>query len=171
MDVFEAIQVRRSTRSYDSAPVPNEVLNRVLESGRLAPSASNLQPWHFIVVTDAATRQVLSEGRYAKFLTQSPVVIVGCADMKRSPKWSVVDVTIAMQQMVLEATAEGLGTCWIGSFSDESVRSVLNVPDHLKVVAMLALGYPKDRETAFRPPPTRNRRALVEITSYEEYGK
>lgn len=171
MEVSEAIRIRRSTRSYDSTPVPNDVLHRILESGRIAPSTSNLQPWHFIVVTDEDKRRVLSRGRWAGFLTESPVVIVGCADTRRSRKWPIVDVSIAMQQMVLAATAEGLGTCWIGSFSEKSVKSLLKVPEHSRVVAMLAIGYPRDRETALKPPATRKRKTLGRITSWEEYGK
>jgi len=168
--VFEAVQARRSIRAYDASPVPDEVLNRVLESGRLAPSASNFQPWHFIVVTDPKKRQVLSEGRYAKFLTECPIVIVGCADTKLSPKWSTVDVTIALQQMVLTATGEGLGTCWIGSFSEDSVRAHLKVPDQFKVVAMLALGYPKAKlDFGAVAAGGRRRKSLEEIVSREEF--
>src|SRR4030067_3138868 len=158
MDVFEAVQVRRSVRSYDSRPVPKDILEKILESGRIAPSAMNYQPWHFIFVTALKKREVLSEGRYAKCLKESPVVIVGCADSKKSLKWSVVDVIIALQQMVLTATAEGLGTCWIGSFSEESVKALLRVPEHFKVVAMLAAGYPREKADLWtKTLRTRNR--------------
>jgi len=170
MEVFEAVQARRSIRAYDTRPVPNDVLDKILESGRLAPSANNSQPWHFVVVTDPKKREVLSEGRYAKFLVESPVVIVGCADTKKSPKWGVVDVTIAMQQMVLMATAEGLGTCWIGSFSEENVKALLRVPEHFKVVALLTLGFPKDKlDTGAGLARTWRRRPLVEIVSREKF--
>lgn len=170
MEVFEAVQVRKSARAYDTRPVPKEILDKILESGRLAPSASNLQPWHFIVVTDSEKREILSEGRYAKFLVESPVVIVGCGDTKRSPKWCLVDVTIALQNMVLTATAEGLGTCWIGSFSEESVKKALKIPDGFQVVAMLALGYPREKfEIATKILGTRNRKPLDEIVSREEF--
>jgi nitroreductase len=170
MDVFDAIQARRSVRAYDPRPVPEEILDRILESGRLSPSAMNYQPWHFVVVTDPKKRAALSEGRYAKFLVESPVVIVGCADTKKSPKWSVVDVTIAMQQMVLAATAEGLGTCWIGSFSEDGVRTLLEVPGAYKVVAMLAMGYPREKlDLGAKLLRTRNRKELSEITSREKF--
>ncbi|MGQ9588219.1 MAG: nitroreductase family protein [Thermoplasmata archaeon] len=168
---MEAIQKRVSVRSYDSRPIPDEVLNRVLESARIAPSAMNYQPWHFIVVKDAEKRKILSEGRYAKFLTQSPVVIVGCSNQKKSPKWAVVDVTIALQNMVLAATGEGLGTCWIGSFDEDRVKDALKVPEDYAVVAMLSMGYPKDKETFARPPRAKSRKALEDIVSYEEFGK
>ncbi len=170
MEVFEAIQARKSVRSYIDKPVPKEILDKILEAGRLAPSASNNQPWRFVAVTNPKTREILSEGRFAKFLVESPVVIVGCADLKKAPKWGVVDVTIAMQQMVLAATEEGLGTCWIGSFSEESVKKALKVPDGFQVVAMLALGYPREKfEIATKILRTRNRRPLDEIVSREEF--
>ncbi len=172
MDVFEAIQRRRSVRAYDSTPVPKDVLQRVLEAGRMAPSAMNYQPWHFVVVTDQEQRRALSGGRYAKFLTQSPVVIVGLGDKRRAPRWHTVDTTIALQQMVLAATAQGLGTCWIGSFDEDAVKATVNVPEGLGVVAMLALGYPKHgADIVEERPKAKNRKELDEIVSYEKYGR
>ena len=118
MDVFEAIEKRRSIRNYEPTSVPKDKLEKILEAAILAPSASNLQPRHFIVVTDAEKRRVLSGGIFAKFLNQSPVVIVACGDDKKAPKWYAIDVAIATENMVLAATGEGLGTCWIGSFDE-----------------------------------------------------
>lgn len=171
MDVFQAIEKRRSVRTYADKPVPEDLLTKVLEAGRLAPSAKNLQPWHFIVVTDSKKREVLSHGRWAKFLKDCPVVIVGCGDEELSPKWYAVDVAIAMQQMVLAATAEGLGTCWIGSFDEAEVKSCLGIPGHQRVVAMLALGYPRESlDIAARVMGTRKRRPMDDIVSREAYG-
>jgi len=161
MEVSEAIRARRSVRSFRDDPVPDAVLDKVLEAGRVAPSASNRQPWHFIVVKDPARRKALSEGRHAKFLKNCPVVIVGCGDKMRAEEWFMVDVTIALENMVIEATSEGLGTCWIGSFSGKSVRRLLKIPDNFEVVAMLAVGYPKEA----------SRKTIEEITSWEEFGK
>ncbi|OGS42886.1 MAG: hypothetical protein A3K76_01060 [Euryarchaeota archaeon RBG_13_57_23] len=172
MEVHEAIELRRSVRSYLPKPVPPDVLRRVLEAGRLSPSAVNHQPWHFVVVTDPVKRNGLTDGPYAKFLAESPVVIVGLGDKVKSPKWHIVDTTIALQTMVLAATAEGLGTCWIGSFYEDKVRKLLNVPDNLVIVAMLSVGYPREKEeSTSRPPRIKNRRPLAEIASYEEFGK
>lgn len=170
MEVFEAIRRRTSVRAYDSKPVPEEVLNKVLEAGRIAPSASNYQPWHFVVVRDPEKRRALSDGRYAKFLTQSPVVIVGLGDKKTSPEWHVVDTTIALHQMVIAATAEGLGTCWIGSFYEDRVRTALEVPERYAVVAMLAVGYPKEKsdEKAVLDRP-KNRKEMSKIVSYDRF--
>jgi len=172
LEVSEAIRSRRSVRAYDSRPVPDDVVTKVLEAGRVAPSANNRQPWHFIVVKDQKKREALSEGKYAKFLKDTPVVIVGCGDQDASEKWCVVDCTIALQQMVIAATGEGLGTCWIGSFFEDRVKELLKVPPRFKIVAMLAMGYPKEKlDIAAVLSRAKGRKKLEEITSSDEYGK
>jgi nitroreductase len=172
MDTFDALKARTSVRSYDTRPVPDDVLGKVLEMGRIAPSANNAQPWHFVVVKDAKKRKQLSGGRWAGFLKESPVVIVGCGDRNRSPDWHVVDTTIALQQMVVAATAEGLGTCWIGSFDEENVRSVVKVPENYAVVAMLTVGYPKEKfDITKLLARSGKRKAMDEILSREEFGR
>jgi len=172
MDVFEAIQKRKSVRAYDSKPVPEAVLEKILESARLAPSARNLQPWHFFVVTDARKREKLAKGRmFAGFLVESPVVVVGCGDHKASPKWYMVDVAIAMQNMVLTATSEGLGTCWVGDFNESQVKEMLKIPENLRVVALLAVGYPREKRgiLAKMIKIMRRKKLLKEIVSFEQY--
>jgi nitroreductase len=174
MDVFEAIQQRRSVRTYEPGPLPKEKLNRILEAAQMAPSASNIQPWHFIVVTDSEKRKKLAEGgTYAKFLVECPVVIVGCGDQAASPKWYVVDVTIALEHIVLAATNEGLGTCWIGSFQENQVKELLKIPGNFRVVALLALGYPRESLELKRKiiKTVRRRKELEKIVSYEEYSE
>lgn len=172
MEVFEAIRERKSVRSYDERPVPSELLEKILEAGRIAPSASNVQPWHFIVVSDLQKRTALSGGKYAKFLKSTPIVIAGLGDREASPEWHVVDVTIAMENMVLAATAEGLGTCWIGSFHESEVKAALSIPDKWEVVAMLALGYEKEKMDITKAISKRlhKRKTLKDITSYESFG-
>ncbi|MBS7647879.1 MAG: nitroreductase family protein [Candidatus Bathyarchaeia archaeon] len=172
MEVFEAIQVRRSVRAYQPTPVPKETLLRILEAGRLAPSASNIQPWHFIVVTGLEKRKELAKARFAGFLKEAPVVIVGCGDQKASPKWFMVDVAIAMQNMVLTATSMGLGTCWVGSFDENYIREALKIPQNYRVVALLAIGYPR-RKIDFTGATLhliRRRKPLEKIVSFEEFG-
>jgi nitroreductase len=173
MDVFEAIEKRRSIRSYESTSVPEEKLERILESARLAPSASNVQPRHFIVVTDEERKKALAVGIFARFLKQAPVVIVACGDDKKSPKWYPIDVAIAVENMVLAATGEGLGTCWIGSFDENKVRAVVKIPENLRVVVLLAVGYPGGKEGLGSKVLrlVRKRKSLDEIVSIEEYGK
>jgi nitroreductase len=172
MDVFEAVQKRRSIRAYQPTPVPKEKLLRVLEAGRLAPSASNIQPWHFIIVTEAEKRQNLAQSPFARFLKEAPVVIVGCGDQKASPKWFMVDVAIAMQNMVLTATSEGLGTCWVGSFDENQIRETLKIPENYRVVALLAMGYPKEKFDMQGKilHLIRRRKPLEKIISLEEFG-
>lgn len=173
MEVFEAIQKRKSIRAYESTPIPEDKIKRILEAARLAPSAANIQPWHFIVVTDPEVRRKLAKGgRYAGFLAEAPVVIVGCGDRKASPKWYIVDTAIAMQNMVLTATAEGLGTCWVGSFNEEQVKKLLNIPDRFKVIALLAVGYPREKFdlTGKVLHLIKRRKKLSEIASLEKFG-
>ena len=173
MDVFEAVQKRRSIRAYDPTPIPNEKLERILEAGRLAPSAGSIQPWHFIVVTDAEKRKSLAKTRYAKFLVESPIVIVGCGNRKASPNWYAVDVAIAMQNMVLTATSEGLGTCWIGDFKEDEVKEMLKIPKNFRVVALLAVGYPREKFDIYEKVAhfIRRRKRFEKIVSLEQYGR
>ncbi|MEN3049702.1 MAG: nitroreductase family protein [Candidatus Methanosuratincola petrocarbonis] len=172
MEVFEAILRRRSVRSYLPDPIPQEKLDRILEAGRLSPSAMNKQPWHFIVVTDPKKREELAHGKFAWMLKESPIVIVGCGDREASPKWYKVDTAIALQTMVIEATGEELGTCWVGSFDEPRVKEILKIPDKYEVIAMLAVGYPKDgfSLTGTITSIFRNKKKTGEIVSYEEYG-
>ena len=172
MEVFEAIQKRKSVRSYLPDEVPASKLEKIIEAARLAPSAGNIQPWHFIVVSDQQKRNKLSKGRYAKFLVESPIVLVGCGDKKASPNWYAIDTTIAMQNMVLTATSEGLGTCWIGSFNENHVRKLLSIPDKFRVIALLALGY-RRKATDLSSKVLhffRKRKKMEKITSLQEFG-
>lgn len=144
---------------------------RFLEAARLAPSAGNVQPWHFIVVTDASKREKLAESMFVRFLREAPVVVVDCGDQKASPKWFMVDVAIAMQNMVLTATSEGLGTCWVGIFNEDKVKELLKIPKKFRVVALLALGYPKEKFEIQGKllHLIRRRKPLEKIVSYEEF--
>jgi len=173
MEVFEAIQKRHSVRSYLSDEVSSGKLEKILEAARLAPSAGNIQPWHFVVVTDQQMRKKLSKGRYAKFLAESPVVLVGCGDRRASPNCCVVDTTIAMLNIVLTATSEGLGTCWIGSFNENQVKKLLSIPERFRVIALLALGYRREtRELTSKVLHFFRRKKTIEkIASLEKFGK
>jgi nitroreductase len=172
MEVYEAVQKRRSVRAYEPTPIPKETLDKVLDAARISPSANNRQPWHFILVTDPEKKKVLSKGLFAKFVHEAPTVIVACGDEKASPKWYTVDTAIALQNLVLVATGEGLGTCWVGSFDEGDVKKLLDIPEHLRVVALLPIGYPREKMDLTR---TLNfamgkRKALNQITSQEKYS-
>ncbi len=170
MDLYEAIRTRYSARAYHDRPVEQDKLDRVLEAARLAPSGSNRQPWKFVVVRDAELRRKLSAAcNEQAFIAQAPVVIAGVglmADrvMSCSVPGDPVDVSIALEHIALAATAEGLGTCWIGAFKQDPVRKLLGVPDGCKVIEVMTLGYPAD---SLRP---KVRKLLSEIVSYEKFG-
>ena len=173
MDVFEAIQERRSIRSYQDKPVPRVLIEKILEAGRLAPSAKNCEPWHFIAVTNAEKRKAMSGGTWAKFLTQSPLVIVACGDKKASPDWYAIDVALAVENMILTAVGEGLGTCCVGSFIEEDIKETLKIPERFEVLVMLAVGYPSGKLDLSSKllNIVRTRKTLAEIASEEEFGK
>jgi nitroreductase len=169
MDVYEAIRTRRSVRAYQDKPVPEEVLNRILEAARLAPSAANRQQWKFIVVQDPELRKkLITAANNQQFVGQAPVVIVAVSlepDRVMScevPAYAV-DLAIAVDHMTLAATAEGLGTCWIGAFHQSEVKRVLNIPNQYKVVTLIPLGYPADS------PRIKSRKPLEEIVCYDTF--
>ena len=143
---------------------------KVLESGRLSPSAGNRQERRFIVIRDAKKRQSLSEAaRNQRFAAQAPVVIAACSveteyTMSCGQLAYPIDTAIAVDHMTLSAVEEGLGTCWIGAFDEKKVKEILNVPDNVRVVALLPLGYP-----SAIPLPT-SRKSLDEIVMREKWS-
>ena len=171
MTVLEAIRRRKSVRKYKPDPVPAEALGRILEAARLAPSGKNLQPWKFIVVRSTETKERLARASANQaFLASAPLVIVACgfpeecyAHMGRYMKSWTVDVSCAVEHLMLQAAAEGLGTCWIGSFEEDAVKEILGVPPQVRVLALTPLGYPAE------DPPGRGRKDLTQIVSEEKF--
>ena len=171
MDVYQAIRTRKSVRAYATQEVSDETLTRILEAARLAPSASNGQEWRFVIARDAATRAKLCQAaRGQRFVEQAPVVLACCAETNERVLSCghlayTIDVAIAVDHITLCATAEGLGTCWIGAFDEQEVREILGIPPQIRVVALLPLGVPQD------PAPVEKRRlALSEIVKYESWA-
>ena len=147
MTVMEAIESRKSIRSYTNQPVESEKLFQVLEAGRLAPSANNQQAWKFIVVTEEGLRGRLARAcRDQMFVAEAPITLVVVAnsprDMYCGQPARTVDCSIALSFMMLEAAELGLGTCWLGAFSSDGVRKVLDIPEEYEIVAVSPLGYP-----------------------------
>jgi len=166
MEVFEAIETRRSIRKYKPSNIPNEHLKKILEAARLAPSARNRQPWHFIVVQGSERKKLVAEAaRNQMFLADAGVIIVALADPEVSPKWCKQDVMIAMEHVVLASTGLGYGTCWIGAFEEEQVKQLLGIPKRMAVVALLPIGVPDEK------PQPKPRKDFGEIFSDEKYGK
>ena len=169
MEFKDIIQKRRSVREFTDEPVSDEKLRRVLEAARLAPSASNRQAWKFVVVKDSNKREALAQAANNQaFVGQAPIIIVAVALMPERimtcgvPSYAV-DLAIAMEHIVLAAVDEGLGTCWIGAFSQENVRRIVGVTDKYKVVTVMPMGYPAG-ETAARP-----RKPIEEVVCYEKF--
>ena len=159
MDVLTAIATRRSIRSYDARPVEPEKLERVLEAGRQAPSASNQQPWRIVVVTDPLIRKQLAHAaRDQKFVGEAPVVLVGCAIktdrvMTCGQQCYPIDLAICLTTMSLAAVSQGLATCWIGAFFEDKVKEVLEIPPEIRVVELMPLGYPAEQPAARERKP------------------
>jgi nitroreductase len=169
MDVFEAISKRRSIRKYKDTPVEDEKLEMMLEAARIAPSAANRQEWKFIIVKDKKTREKLVDAANGqKFVAEAPVTIVACSTeseriMPCGQYAYTVDLAIAVSFMILEATEQGLGTCWLGAYDEEKVRNILNIPERIRVPAIFTVGY------ADETPHQRPRKHLSEIISSERY--
>jgi nitroreductase len=148
MEFESVIKSRESVRDYSDKNVEDEKINYLLECARLAPSWTNKQCWQFIVIKDKKIIKSLSKASIINpWLKNAPVVIVACGDPKKSGSrhdidYFIVDVSIALQNLVLAATDKGLGTCWIGGFNERKVKEILEIPDNFKVVALTPLGYP-----------------------------
>lgn len=170
MDVWEAIKGRRSVRKFSARAVEPEKIAKILEAGRLAPSASNSQLWKFIAVTDAdklGAKMAEACGNQ-QFTAQAPAFLVACATqsdriMACGQPAETVDASIAMSFMILEAWELGLGTCWIGHFYEDKVKALLGIPDSARVVAVAPLGYPADI------PAPRPRKKPEEVVSYNKF--
>ncbi|MBI4835273.1 MAG: nitroreductase family protein [Planctomycetes bacterium] len=166
MNIYEIIKTRKSIRNYKADSVPEEKLMNVLEAARLAPSGKNGQPWRFVVVKDKKIREALVDAcKGQKYFIQAPVAIIACgSDAESYQKQGgymtsmVLDIGIAMEHLVLAATEEGLGTCWIGAFNENDVRKILNVPSNLRVVALTPLGFPDETPA---PKPRKELKDIV----------
>jgi len=165
MNVVEAIKSRRSIRKFKPDSIPPEVLKKILEAGRLSPSAGNRQPYKIIAVTDEKLREEMSKGRSNKFIKDAPVVVVGCDRVGDdwSRRWSMVDTTIALEHIVLAAWSMGVGSCWIGDFSKPTLRELLEIPQDYEIVAQIALGFPEE------VPNEREKKPFEELVCFEKF--
>lgn len=169
MELKDTIRKRESVREYLDKEIPEATLRNVLESARLAPSASNRQVIKLVVVRDAKTRHELAQAANNQaFVGEAPVVIAAVATntqhiMPCGIASYPIDAAIAIDHLTLAAADEGLGSCWIGAFSQEKVRKILGVPETSIVVTLLPLGYPK------RQRGTKLRKPFEEIVCYETF--
>ena len=179
MDFFQTIRQRRSIRKYTSNSIPDDHLTQMLEAARLAPSAGNYQPWKFVVIRDPKNIQQLAHAaRKQNFLKKAAAIIVAFADanvylpppprdpgLLMIPPCFEIDVMIAIEHLILAATALGYGSCWVGAFNESDVKQVVNIPDRMKIVALISLGIAAENP---KPPL---RKPLSEIVFHEKYDK
>ncbi|MBU0703997.1 MAG: nitroreductase family protein [Chloroflexi bacterium] len=165
------LKSRRSIRRYRPDPVPDEMVEQLLEAGRWAPSASNRQPWAFVVVRDEAIRREVAQHAAYYFIRwahveEAPLLIVLCGDGRNRiyRQFLHEDVGLAGSQIMLQAKALGLGTCWLGGLDRKAIAAVLKLPDHFEVVGLLTVGFPAEE------PETKSRKPLAEIAHYDVYG-
>ena len=173
MDVLEAIRGRRSIRAFKSKKVAQETVEKLLDAARWAPSAGNIQPWEFIVVRKPEIKRALAEAALDQtFIEEAPVVIVVCANENRSSQgygvrgktlYCIQDTAAAIQNIHLAAYSLGLGACWVGAFREEEVGEILKIPQGIRPVAIVPVGYPAET------PPPRNRRHMSQIVHYETF--
>ena len=164
MEFDEVIRKRQSIRKYKSDTVSKEMIHKVLEAARLAPSGGNRQPWHFIVVQDKENIGKLA-GRQ-QWAAEAPVMILGLVDKRVNASYYYNDMGIAFEHIVLKATDLGLGTCWMGMMRrSNEARELLGVPEELEVIIQTPLGYPAET------PERRGRKTLEEIVSWEKFGE
>jgi nitroreductase len=176
---LDLVKRRRSTRAYAPTPVPRDIVDRCLEAARLAPSACNSQPWSFVVADRDPARARLANAAFSgvygmnKFAMAAPVLIAVILERStyiarlggslRDVRYSLIDIGVACEHLVLQATEEGVGTCWFGWFSEKGVRAALGLPRTARVPVLISMGYP-----ALAEKREKNRQALDQIRRYAD---
>jgi nitroreductase len=170
MEYSELIARRYSVRAYKSDPVEDEKLQKVLEAARLAPTASNRQPFQIIVIHTQGRKDELQRIYRPEWFVQPPLILCACAVpiqgwVRSSDQRRLLDVDlgIVMDHLILEATNQGLGTCWIAAFNPEAARQILELPDEVEPVIFTPLGYPSDTLGV------KKRKPLSELVRYERW--
>lgn len=176
MDLFKAIFERRSIRKFKKTDIESKIIDKIMEAGIWAPSAGNIQGWDAVIVKNSEKKRKLVAAAYMRdFIAEAPVIIVICANMHRSGAiynqrgeelYCIQDAACAAQNMLLAAYALGLGACWVGAFDEDLVSRILHIPECLKPVTIMPLGYPD--EDPF-PPTRRERDEVVHWDEYREY--
>lgn len=172
---IDAIVNRRSVRHYIKDDIPEESLKEILEAGRLAPSACNKQNWKFIVVDDKLLKKELAlacrnqEGYYMKFVEDASVLIIGCATntclkMVCGDPTYPIDIAIALDHMSLQASAMGLGSCWIGAFYPDEIKRIIGIPEYVKIIILMTIGIPEKEYKHTKRKP------LSEIICFNKYS-
>jgi nitroreductase len=172
-DLSEAIKGRRSIRRYKKQKISKEAVTKLIAAASYAPSAGNIQPWHFIIARNPAVKKKLAEAAYHQtHIEEAPIIIVVFADEKTSSMgygsrgrtlYCLQDTAAATQNILLTAYSMGLGTCWTGSFNEDEVKEAVNAPEGVRPIAMISVGYPDVT------PRQRNRKLLSEIVHFDGF--
>lgn len=179
MSFLELAKKRFSTRDFLDKPVRRDLIELCLEAARLAPSACNSQPWKFVVVDDPALKNRLCDGIFSgpyamnSFAMSAPVIVVVVSEKSsfiasvgaflRDTRYYLIDIGIAVEHFVIQATELGLGTCWLGWFNEREAKKILSVPKNKRIDVVLAVGYPA------RTPGEKKRKHLSEISKFNSY--
>jgi nitroreductase len=180
MNFLDLVKSRFSVRKYKPVPIEKEKLLRCLEASRLAPSASNSQPWKFIVVDNPGLVEKVARETYSaivpfnKFVLQSPVIVVIVLEKPKliaqiggklkNKEWSLIDIGIAAEHFCLQAAEEGLGTCMLGWYNEKQIQKILNIPSAKTIGLLISIGYP-DYETI----PVKKRKPIGEVLKFNNY--
>jgi len=175
-EFYDLIRARRMVRSFRPDDIPRLQLERLLDAAVRAPSAGNLQPWEFILVREPKRKRSLARAALGQiWLATAPLVVVACANEARSAArygrrgaefYSVIDTAFASLMLLLAATAEGLGACFVGAFEDAKVKGILALPDNVRPVGIIPVGFPAEGE-----PTRRGKTRLRRPFYYEQYGR
>lgn len=180
MNFYDLIKKRQSTRAFDTErTVERDILNRIVNAGRLSPSACNSQPWHFVIVDDPELKNKVADAASAKllgmnhFTKQAPVHIViveekvnlssGIGGLIKDKHFAFLDIGIAAAHICLAAESEGLGSCILGWFNESKMKRILNIPDNKRVVLDIVIGY------AAQPIRDKKRKAIEDVVSFNTY--
>jgi nitroreductase len=169
MDILKAVKERRSLRDFQKKDISDALLDRLAEALIWAPSAGNLQARKFYFVRRTNTKKKIAEvALNQSFIAEAPLVIVGCSDNRISVKYgergvylySIQDVALSIMGMMLVAHENGLGSCWVGAFNEADIRNILDMPNYLRPVAIVPVGYPAKIPY---PPPRVSIKDAVEV--------
>ena len=181
MDFLQLVNIRQSVRKYGPKPVEKEKLLRCLEAARLAPSASNSQPWTFVVVDDPVLKDKVAKetfdtiARFNKFTVQAPVLVVFVIEKPKlitqigaaikNKEYPLIDIGIAAEHFCLQAAEEGLGTCMLGWFNEKPIKELLNIPEKKTIGLVITLGYPENDY----PLRTKIRKKFDKVVRFNSY--
>ncbi|HOK57239.1 MAG TPA: nitroreductase family protein [bacterium] len=173
MEFEDVIKTRRSIRSYNKKEIPEDILKKIFEGTRVAPSGNNKQPWYFIVVKDKDKKSKIAKYSYNQsFIAEADCVVICCGKKYPNPyeplkdNCYLVDVTIAIDHLILTARNYGVGSCWVGAFYPEPIKKLLKIPQDIDILMIVPLGY-----TSSEFYESKNRKDLKEFVFKEEFNK